>query len=395
MSQNQKTKNYAELNDARVFHNPKTDLIEITGKYVDGGNFSVVLPKGTKSDAKVRIELPKQIHGVFAKTEPESETSHVPTRKLHYSNPGNVKLVKSGGLYYQVDAEENWFCLPELSPGSGGLFPLGVNENGKPIVIDLKPRKAKDILLGIDESGHQIVVTTPAKRNIFLSNHPGSGGLVALANLVHHVINFMPETKIVYTNHEIPLGILPTDTKAEGRMELLKKFWLLEHLRDLREKMNSSHETASPLNEIIILQDLEILVDGEIENGPSSRTDKAVRAEILNLIMEISHRPQNGMNIQFVFQSSYLSESMNAFLDTSGTIMAFTRHPKRFQNRAEISQYRDIFGRNLNEMYGGLQGRGVVKDNNDDADSGQRFALFENPAVMESFADHNTQQIPA
>lgn len=367
MLKKQKSKNYAELENARVFHNPKTDLIEITGKYVDGGNFSVVLPQGTKSDIKVRTELERLITEPEQTLPKESPEEVLYNGHIHYGNPTNVELAKSGTLYYQVGSEWNWFCLPELSPGNESLFPLGIDVEGQPISINLKAQE---------------------KNNIFLSNHPGSGGLMTLANLVYHVINFMPDTHIVHTNDELFLGISPTDEKTTGRMENLQGLFLLDHLRKLRDKMVKSPHGSTGVSEVIFLQDFELLVDGEFSNGPSARTDKAVRAEILDLILEISAINRVEYNVCFVFSSRYLSDSMNAFLETAGTAIAYVRNTKRYQEPSEPRQYQKVFGRELSEMYAGNNGRGIIKDTAVGRPvSSRKFATFLNDEVVKSFAD--------
>lgn len=363
MLKKKKAKNYAELENARVFHNPKTDLIEITGKYVDGENFSVVLPKGTKSDIKVRAELSAKVNKPESLVEDKSHKTALYNRYIQYKNPDNLILANQGILYKEVDKEWNWFCFPELSPGTESLFPLGIDEEGKPILLRLD---------------------SPTKNNIFLSNNPGSGGLMTIANLVYHVINFMPDTKLIHNSPADFLGVNHKDEKAQGRMERLDGLFLLDHLRKLRNEMNNSSYGSAGRKEMILMQDFDIFVDGEIANGKSSRTDKAVRAEILDLIVEISAIERKEYSICFVFSSRYMSDSMNAFLDSAATIMAYTRN-ERYQETSEPKQFNKIFGRSVAEMNCGGNGRGIIVTE-DSIGASRKFATFINNEVVQGFA---------
>jgi hypothetical protein len=368
MLKKQKTKNYAELENARVFHNLKTDLIEITGKYVDGGNFSVVLPKGTKSDIKVRTEISTKDSPLHPEdSDVENPQAVLPWKAsvVYDQNPRDFdqKIVRDGNLWHSADNKHEVFYFPEFSPELNSKYPLGVGINRNPVFVDLE---------------------APSKNNVFISAHPGRGGVMSFANLVFHVLYHMSETKIISNTAEKYFTLKPRNEEQASRLHVLKDLFLLDHLRGLHTTMLQAPYGAKERKEVILIDDFEQFIDGDIPSGPSARTTKAVRAELMDLILEISKINRPEFKICFVFMSDYMNENMNAFLDTAGTIIAFAS--PRYKP-TERNQYAKYFGRDLHQLAQQKPGCGYITSPLVNKD-GEFFDTFLNEEVIGSFQAH-------
>lgn len=353
-----KTKNYADLEKVRVFHNPKTDLIEITGKYVDGGNFSVTLPKGTKSDTKVRAEISTK----------ESLLENTPQRTLpsqavvNYDKDFRADLVRDGDLWHARNNKNEVFYLPNFENKLPSLFPVGVDMNRKPVLVDLHG--------SVNE-----------KRNVFITAAPGRGGQMTLMNLAVHVLSSMPETDIITNSRNTYRFLLNTEFNRTKKIKYSKELEMLDTLRDIYQQMKESRHGVARVSKLFVFNEFEQFVHQEIEDGPTARTNKAVRAETMDLILEISRINRPEFNVNFVFYSDYTSDSMNAFLDTCHTKINFGNH---WGSPAKASHTVKVFGRDLEELRQAQPGDGFIKDENTYKD-GEFFASFINPAVMKAF----------
>ena len=363
MLKKQKSKNYAELENARVFHNPKTDLIEITGKYVDGGNFSVVLPQGTKSDIKVRTEIAAKNSHLNSEALDDGEYGPFLPIKSHviYDRNFSREVVQEDDLWHDPKNKHEVFYFPLLTEEPVSKFPLGVGMDRNPIFVDLESH---------------------IKNNVFISATPGRGGLMSVANLFFHVLNYMPETDIICGKAENFFTMIPKDEERASRVHILRDLFLLDHLRQLHHEMKQAVYGAKGRKEVIFLDGFEQLIDGDVPDIFSIRTTKAVRAEVIDLILEISKINRSEFSISFVFVSPYISDSMNAFLDTAGTIIAF---PGTHMKISEVHQYKKIFGSDLQDVAHSRTGTGFIKSPLVNK-KGEAFDTFVNQEVIESFS---------
>ena len=358
-----KTKNYADLENARVFHNPKTDLIEITGKYVDGGNFSVVLTKGAKSDTKVRTEL--SIKDSPLVEEPQEFTRYLPSSaEVSYDSNFNSDVYRDGKIWRHINNKYSVFYLPLVEDEKPSLFPLAMDQDSRPVLVDLHGGE---------------------KKNLFISARPGSGGAMSLYNLAFHVLRFMPETTLISNDPDIIHLYKKSETVDANNAFHLKGLYLLEHLRELHHKMLYSKHGATGANEVILIENFESFIHNEIATSPSSRTDKAVRAETMDLILEISKIERSEFKVNFVFFASKITANMNAFINTCHTFTVFGRGSTPV---AETEQRKRIFGRDLHELETVKPGDGFIQDE-DVYKEGDFFASFTNPEVVELFAVPN------
>lgn len=353
-----KGKNYAELENARVFHNPKTDLIEITGKYVDGGNFSVVLPKGTKSDEKVRAEISTK--DSLLDDVPDPTRGLPATAKIVYDPSFNEPLDRDGKIWREKDNEHKIVYLPFTESEKPSKFPLGIDMDSLPVLIDLHGTKRK---------------------NLFIAAPPGSGGSMLVYNLAFHVLHEMTDTRLISNSPSFIETYRNSDAVESGNAVHLKGLGLLEHLRELHAKMIKSPHGCAGVNEVILMEHFEEIINGNISNGPSSRTDKAVRAETLDLIVEISKIDRSEFNVNFVFGSYSLGSNMDAFIDTCHTFLVLGRSPIP---AAELTQRHKMFGRDLHELNSSHTGDGYIKDEGVYKD-GEFFASFLNQEVIDIF----------
>lgn len=363
-----KPKNYMEVENARVFHNPKTDLIEITGTYVDGGNFSVVLPKGTKSDIKVRSEIAvKNSRDNTEDLDGEDTRAVLPWKAsvAYNQDPRDFdqEIIRDGKLWHSADNKHEVFYFPAISEELHSKYPLGVGINRNPIFVDLE---------------------SPIKNNVFISAHPGRGGVVSCANLFFHVLHHMPDTDIISNATEKFFTLNPRNEEQASRIHVFKELFLLDHLRDLHHTMLRSSYGAKERKEVIFIDDFDELIDGSIPASPSARTAKAVRAELMDLILEISKINRPEFKICFVFMSDYMNENMNAFLDTAGTIIAFASPRYR---PTERNQYAKYFGRDLHQLAQQKPGCGYITSPLVDKE-GEFFDTFLNQEVIDSFQAH-------
>jgi hypothetical protein len=351
-----KAKNYADLENARVFLNPKSNIIEVTGRYADGsGNFATSLQPGSKSDLQARAVFATQKAGT---TVDEESTRHLPpSAQVIYSDDLQEDVYREGSIFRSEKYKDNVFYLPFLEEGKSHLFPLGMDMDGNPVLIDL-------------HSGE--------KRNILLANSPGSGGLMSLHNLMVHILRAMPETTLVSNEPDIVDFYNRSPWANKERSKHLSSLALVEHLRNIHGKMSDSRVRDEVLNEVILIENLEHLVDSNINAGPTQRTDKAVRAETIELILEISKMKHPRFNITFVFSARYLNDRMNAFVESCGTLVTFSR---KNTTVGEAEYRKKIFGQDLHELNYSSPGSGFIK--NENYKDGDFFATFLNPEVIE------------
>lgn len=355
-----KGKNYADLEKVRVFHNPKTDLVEITGKYVEGGNFSVVLPKGTLSDIKVRAEIYKVRAEISLESQEEPSRYFPAAAQISYEDKFNEDVYRDGKIWRRKDNKYSMVYLPLTENEKYSKFPLGIDLDSNPILVDLHSETEKN--------------------NIFISSRSGSGGSLVPQNLFNHVLRKMPDTTIIANDYYHVNFFNKQEFGDPSRTKHLKDLSLLEHLRDLHSKMVNSKHGVKGSNEVIFFENFEQLVANNINPSPSARTDKAVRAETLDLILEISKIKRSEFNISFVFFSNSMNSHMNAFLDTCSTVVAFNGYSVPVIEQEFLSS---VFGTPALGLQGLRSGEAIIKNEGLYAKP-DYFKVFINPELVKA-----------
>lgn len=249
MSENQ---NYLSLEDARLYYNAKRDTVELVAKSDDIDKGVVLtVPANTKLETRIREAMKDK--GVIKMQPLVDETFYNAAYVNYRDEPFNT-----------VPRDNEFF-----HDGKFGELSLGVTTEHKVMNVDLFSGK---------------------KQNISISGDYPSASMLT-SNIRQYLKDTQPEEPVYLYNfsQKEQEPISPMESNIDNVLELL----IL--LRKLPRSYNDSQM-------FILLKNFDSLLNG---NDYDSRTDKAARAEVLELIRSLSQGDRHEHNpIHFVFVSN-------------------------------------------------------------------------------------------
>jgi hypothetical protein len=248
MSENQ---NYIALENVRLYYNVKRDTVELVAKSdeIEKG-IVVTIPANTKLDTRIRDTMERK---------------------------GIIKMQQFADDKFCTDAyvkyrDESFNTIPRenefFHTGESGRLSLGVTPELKVMEADLFQGKNQNIAISGD--------------------YPSASMLTS--NIRQYLKDTQPEEPVyLYKfSQKEQEPISPMESNIDNVLELL----IL--LRKLAGSFSDSQT-------FIMLKNFDSLLNG---NEYDSRTDKAARAEVLELIRKLSHDGSEENHIHFVFVSN-------------------------------------------------------------------------------------------
>lgn len=243
---------YLSLENARLYYNAKRDTVELVAETDDiVGGFKVTLPANRILETQIREAMKNK--GII-KTQPLVDETFYTDAYVNYRDKP-----------FNTQPRENEF----FHHGNFGVLSLGVMANGKVLDVDLFQGK---------------------KQNIAISGDYASASMLT-SNIRQYLKDTQPEEPVyLYKfSQKEQEPISPMESNIDNVLELL----IL--LRKLPRSYNDSQM-------FILLKNFDSLLNG---NDYDSRTDKAARAEVLELIRSLSQGDRHEHNpIHFVFVSN-------------------------------------------------------------------------------------------
>lgn len=244
-----KEPNYLSLDNARLYYNSKRDTVELIANSDDiVGGFKVTLPANRILESQIREAMKEK--GII-KARPD-ETFYTDAYVNYREKPFNTEPRDHEFFHH----------------GGFGVLSLGVMANGKVLDVDLFQGK---------------------KQNIAISGDQPSASMLT-SNIRKYLKDTQPKEPVyLYKFFQKELDpISPMESNIDNVLELLI----------LLRKLARSYSDSQTF---ILLKNFDSLLNG---NDYDSRTDKAARAEVLELIRKLSNDPSDQNPIHFVFISN-------------------------------------------------------------------------------------------
>jgi len=297
----------------QLSYNPKTNSVELfCADPVEDGGLKISLPATEGEGAKALKILQKM--GLAPKdTEADKD---IP---LRFTNADR--------------REEVYVYEGAKSSGPNGLkvlmaIPIGVKKKDKVVCLNLSP----DLL-----------------PNTIIATQDQEARDRVIHNIIRYNVRFSHVFETVIYSREVG-----KHQRGIGLKVLTNEFELLMYLREIA----AAYTKNTDPRRIIIIEDFAALVEGmkSSTDAASDRTAKAVRAEILSLIQDLSKkRGKNecGWHTHFVFcLESVNDKDYNAFLPTVDARIAL--------GEVGQSSYK-LFGKNVNSYSAWNTGRGYIQ----------------------------------
>lgn len=260
---------YLSLENARLYYNAKRDTIELVAETDDiVGGFKVTLPANRILETQIREAMKNK--GII-KTHPLADETFYTDAYVNYRDKP-----------FNTQPRENEF----FHHGNFGVLSLGVMANGKVLDVDLFQGK---------------------KQNIAISGDYASASMLT-SNIRQYLKDTQPEEPVyLYKFSQKELADLSSmESNIDNVLELL----IL--LRNLSRSFSDSQT-------FILLKNFDSLLNG---NDYDSRTDKAARAEVLELIRSLSNNRSDENPVHFVFVSNKPAKS-DLTMGASSTFVHF------------------------------------------------------------------------
>jgi hypothetical protein len=311
MSENQ---NYLSLENVRLYYNAKRDTVELTAKSVDiDGGVVVTIPAKTKLESRIREAMKNK--GIIAVNPPVD--FFTTDAYVNYRNQPFNTLPRENEFFHH---------------GNFGVLSIGVMPNGKVIDVDLFQGK-----------NHNIAVS---------GDYPSATMLTW--NIRQYLKDTQPKEPVyLYKFSQKELApISSMETHIDSVLELL----IL-----LRKLSSYSFDDSQ---KFILLKNFDSLLNGD---DYDSRTDKAARAEVLELIRKLSYDRSDQNPVHFVFVSNK-PETSDLTINASSTFVHFGLSHER---PSTIDYLSAAFGKKcIEKTFGpnvtgpaawGIKGRGYAK----------------------------------
>lgn len=243
---------YLSLENARLYYNAKRDTVELVAETDDiVGGFKVTLPANRILESQIREAMKEK--GIIKIQPLVDETFYTDAYVNYRDKPFNTEPRDHEFFHH----------------GNFGTLSLGVMANGKVLDVDLFQGK---------------------KQNIAISGHQPSASMLT-SNIRKYLKDTQPEEP-VYLYKFFQKEMDPISPMESNLVNVLE---LLILLRKLARSSFSDSQT------FILLKNFDSLLNG---NDYDSRTDKAARAEVLELIRQLSNNRSDENPIHFVFVSN-------------------------------------------------------------------------------------------
>ena len=311
---------YLSLENARLYYNAKRDTVELVAETHDiVGGFKVTLPANRILENQIREAMKEK--GIIKEQSLADETFYTDAYVNYREKPFNTQPRDHEFFHH----------------GNFGTLSLGVMANGKVLDVDLFQGK---------------------KQNITISGDYPSASMLT-SNIRQYLKDTQPEEPVyLYKFSQKEMApISPMESHIDTVLELLVV------LRKLARSFSDSQT-------FILLKNFDSLLNG---SDYDSRTDKAARAEVLELIRGLSNNRSDENPIHFVFVSNKPAKS-DLTINASSTFVHF--------GESRVTDYtadylcaifgregegiRKIFGSNISSrprpsVAWGVKGRGYAK----------------------------------
>lgn len=312
-----KDQNFISLENARLYYNAHRDTVELVAKSDEIDNGVVVtIPAKTKLEGRIREAMKSK--GII-KTQPLVDEKFTTAAYVKYRDES-----------FNTRARDDEF----FHKGNFGVLSLGVTPELKVMDVDL---------------------FTGKKQNIAISGDQPSASMLT-SNIRQYLKDTQPEEPVyLYKFFQKELApISPMESNIDNVLELLVLLRKLSSLDDYSQKF-------------ILLKNFDSLLHG---NDYDSRTDKAARAEVLELIRKLSHYPSDENPVHFVFVSNKPVVN-DLMIDATSTFVHFGLSK---ENMSTIEYLHAAFGKEcINRTFGpniigpeawGIKGRAYAKTTN-------------------------------
>lgn len=321
---------YLDLTKVRVFYNQSSDSCEMSGKTPAGTPFKTVLLPGSDLDILIREEM-KAVGIIYP--EPAVDEGLPIVATLNYSE----EPVESTGIppeEQKPDVVLNAFEITE--PTEKLSIPIGIVKGAG----------------GGELSFQKVDFFTKEKGNIFVSAVEGPSKSYFVENIENHMEMFSPESEIIVFN---AMRTKPDLSQTPRRIVYNNSLEFLSRLRQVSDLYKRSHEQERHI--MIVLHNLmEVLSrPSEEMSTTQERVEKAVRAEILDLVTKITdyNSTTENLNTTFVITSADTElQRYTSILTRSSTIVRFGNSPVRLSKA--------LFGRKAANVSEAVPGRGYV-----------------------------------
>jgi hypothetical protein len=292
---------YLSLDKSRVFHNKTNDSLELSGK-AGKTPFKMTIPAGSELDLILRAEM-REV-GII----PEENTIDLGLPSQAVLDYSDQEFMVSN-LVSTVEAKSaiELKASSVTNPLAKLFIPIGVIKDG-----DEGELHFKTIPFFQKQSG-----------NVFVSGPNEPSKSFFIENIENHLEMFAPEAEIISFDASLKK---PDLTQSPRRIVYNNSLEFLSRLRRVRSMYERNHEKAR--NILVVLHNLHEFTDRP-ESDKSAwegKVERAVRAEIVDLIAQISDYNQSSDNLTVTFVVTTAATDLTKYLPAlvrSGTIVRF------------------------------------------------------------------------
>lgn len=326
--------NYLGLEKMRVFYNENSDSLELSGKIAGTKPFKTVLQSGSDLEKQIREEM--KAAGLIT-SEVETVDEGLPeSAALDYSEKQfttmNIALLKG------LDKKHLIQNAAQVTPLSEKLsIPIGIVKGEKGEQLSFK----------------KVDFFQKENGNIFVSGEDGWAKTYFTENIENHMLMFSPESEIITFN---PSRMKPDMGQAPRHIKYNDSLDFLSRLRRIRALYERNHEQER--NILVFLHNpLEVLKRPfEDEISPAQeRVEKAVRSEILDLIMKITDYNAFAPNLKTTFVITSNANNLPQYMGILSRCTAVVR----FGN-ASSRLSKALFGVKTGKISEAVPGRGYA-----------------------------------
>jgi hypothetical protein len=346
MSPNNYAPKYAELEKVRVFFNESTNTIQITAKTTNGTGLKLMVPTGTGLEEDLKAVLIG--HNV------------IPDPKLRQAESEELPPIALLNFSNQKITTENARSAHQLADLSGTQDTIQEKiEAERLFAIDASSlMRTTTVPLGLTHRGalswytpFMPVQSGPKlKTNLFIAGRPGTGKDVMIQTIREFIKAKDLDIETVTFDPKRPKSSYDASYKNHHFGDSLE---FLIRLRKLKERLGRVSETQR--KSLVVIHELDALIDPPQAGAQESvsRTERAVRAEILDTIIYLSSYDNENATTSFIFASQGPDARHNGLLDTAQAKVAFAPHSRN-------DRLKGIFGTSLPDILTGTSGRCFV-----------------------------------